>query len=160
MHPNAELVTRFYAAFAQRNAAGMHACYHRDVHFSDPVFPDLRGDDVRAMWDMLCTRGKDLTLTCSDVNADDVRGSARWVARYTFSATGRHITNHIAAEFTFRDGLIVRHRDQFSLYGWARQALGLTGLLLGWSRMVQSRVRTQAAASLRAWRARETAVPH
>lgn len=154
MHQNTELITRFYTAFSQRDAAGMNACYHGDVHFSDPVFPDLRGDDARAMWEMLCARGKDLTIEFANVQADEQRASANWIARYTFSATKRHVTNRIEASFIIRDGLIVRHIDRFPLYSWARQALGPVGLLLGWTPMVQSRVRHKAATSLRQWIAR------
>lgn len=56
--------------------------------------------------------------------------------------------NTIDARFEFRDGKIVRHRDRFGFWAWASQALGPIGWLLGWSRVVKSRVRAQAAASL------------
>ncbi len=154
MHAHAVLITRFYTAFQQRNAVGMAACYHVDVHFSDPVFPNLHGREAGAMWGMLCTRGRDLTLEFANVHADNERGSADWTAHYTFSATKRHVTNRIHASFAFRDGLIQRHIDRFSLYAWTRQALGPTGLLLGWSPPLQSRVRQQAATSLAQWIAR------
>lgn len=50
MQPNAQLIERFYSAFARRDAESMAACYRRDVEFCDPVFPDLRGDAVSDMW--------------------------------------------------------------------------------------------------------------
>ncbi len=56
--------------------------------------------------------------------------------------------NRIDATFAFRDGLIVRHQDHFDFARWARQALGLPGLLLGWSSFLQNKVRAQAAAGL------------
>nr|MBA2321513.1 nuclear transport factor 2 family protein [Deltaproteobacteria bacterium] len=56
------LVNKFYAAFAQRDGESMAACYHPDVHFSDPVFPDLRGRDAGDMWRMLTSTGKDLQV--------------------------------------------------------------------------------------------------
>lgn len=146
-----QLISRFYTAFQQRDAAGMAACYHEQIHFSDPIFPDLHGGDVGAMWEMLCTRGKDLTVAFDNVEADEQRGSAHWTARYTFSATKRHVTNRIDASFIFRDGLFIRHVDRFPLYAWTRQALGPVGLLLGWTPMLQSRVRQQAATSLQQW---------
>src|SRR5438093_409209 len=81
MHPNAELIKRFYTAFQKRDAAGMIACYHPDVVFSDAVFTDLRGWRAGAMWKMLAERGKDLQLEFSQVQADDKAGSAHWDAR-------------------------------------------------------------------------------
>lgn len=147
MSVGVSLITSFYEAFARRDWAAMGACYHRDVHFSDPVF-DLHGDQARLMWRMLCTRGRDLQIEFRDVRADGERGSAHWDATYTFSATGRKVLNRVDAAFGFRDGLIVRHEDSFDFHRWARQALGLSGLLLGWSSFLHGKVRAQAASGL------------
>ena len=93
MQAHAALITRFYTAFSQRDAAGMAACYHPEVRFSDPAFPQLRGAEASAMWAMLLARGKDLQLTFSDVSADAEQGRAHWDATYTFSKTSKS-TNH------------------------------------------------------------------
>ena len=151
MHPNARLIETFYTAFQRRDHAAMAACYHPDIHFSDPVFTDLRGFRAGAMWRMLCERGKDLELTFSDVQADDRRGSAGWVARYTFSQTGRRVVNVISAEFEFEGGRIIRHRDSFPLWRWSSQALGPVGMLLGWAPPLQGKIRAQSARTLEAF---------
>jgi ketosteroid isomerase-like protein len=149
MHPNAELISRFYLAFQRRDAAGMAACYHPEIEFSDPAFPSLKGREAAAMWDMLITRGKDLELDFRDVRADEHTGSAHWDAHYTFSRTGRKVHNRIDAAFRFRDGLIVRHEDRFDFPRWARMAFGPTGWLLGWTPFFQRKVQQQAALGLR-----------
>lgn len=151
MHPNVALIERFYTCFAARDAAGMQACYHPEIVFSDPVFPELRGPEAGAMWAMLCERGKNLEVTFRDVRADDARGSAHWDARYTFGQTGRKVLNQIDAEFEFRDGLIVRHVDRFPFWRWARQALGPAGLALGWAPPVLRKVQQGARAALDKW---------
>jgi ketosteroid isomerase-like protein len=151
VHANAEVIRRFYAAFARRDARGMAACYHPSVTFSDEVFTDLEGERATGMWRMLCERGKDLKIEFRDVHADDSVGTAHWDAWYTFSATGRPVHNSIDARFEFRDGKIIRHRDRFDFRRWAVQALGPTGSLLGWSGFLRNRVRRQAARSLDAF---------
>ena len=150
MHPNAELIERFYLALRRRDSDTMAACYHPEVHFSDEAF-DLHGDEAGLMWQMLCSRGKDMQLEYGQILADDQTGSAHWEARYTFSATGRKVHNSIDANFEFRDGLIVRHVDRFNFWRWSRQALGMPGLLLGWSGFLQKKVRANAAAGLAAY---------
>lgn len=147
MATHLQLLESFYTAFQHRDYAEMAACYHRDIHFSDPVFADLRSTQAKAMWHMLCERGKDLQVTFSDVQADEGRGQARWEARYTFS-TGRKVHNIIEATFVFRDGKIIQHQDHFDLWRWTRMALGPMGWFLGWSSVVQNRVRETAVASL------------
>ena len=148
MHPNHALLEKFYSCFQKRDAAGMAECYRPDVEFSDPVFPGLKGQQAKDMWEMLCKRGKDLTLDFQVKSANDTRGSAHWDAYYTFSATGRKVHNIIEAEFEFADGRILRHRDRFDLWRWARMALGAKGMLLGWLPAVQKAIRAQAARGL------------
>jgi ketosteroid isomerase-like protein len=152
-HRNQELIGRFYRAFAARDPDGMGACYAPGVRFSDPAFPDLRGDEARAMWRMLCTRGKDLRVEHTDVVADDSQGTAHWQAWYTFSQTGRAVHNVIAARFRFEDGLIVEHIDDFDFHRWARHALGPAGLFLGWTGFLRRKVQHEAAKGLAAFRA-------
>ena len=56
--------------------------------------------------------------------------------------------NVIDAIFTLQGGLIARHVDRFDLYAWARQALGVRGVLLGWTPLVQAAIRRSAARAL------------
>ncbi len=148
MSTNEETIRRFYTAFQKRDAATMAACYAPDVQFSDPVFTDLRGAAAGTMWKMLCERGKDLKIEFRDVRADATSGSAHWEAWYTFSASGRKVHNIIDASFEFRDGKIVKHTDRFDLHRWAGLALGLPGKLLGWSPLLQNKIRAMAAKGL------------
>lgn len=142
------VIVRFYDAFARRDGAAMAACYAPDVRFSDPVFTDLRGARAGAMWRMLTEQGRDLEISLLDHTVEDDRGTARWLARYTFSRTGRRVANDVSASFRFADGLIAEHEDRFDLYRWMSQALGPVGLVLGWTPLLQGRVRATAAASL------------
>jgi ketosteroid isomerase-like protein len=147
MHPNARRIEMFYRALAARDAAAMAAFYHPQIHFTDEVF-DLHGVEAAAMWAMLCERGEDLRVEFGGIEAGDDHGRAHWEASYTFSATGRPVRNSIDARFEFADGRIVRHVDTFDFWRWSRQALGLPGLLLGWSGRLRSKVARSAARSL------------
>ena len=143
------VLERFYSAFAQRDWASMAACYHRDARFSDPVFPVLDATGAGAMWKMLLTSGTDLRIIYTIISANESSGSVRWEAWYTFSRTKRPVHNIITSTFTLKDGLILVQQDRFDFWRWSRQALGITGLLLGWSPMVRNKVRAAAAAGLR-----------
>lgn len=126
-----DLIRKFYAAFAERDAAAMNACYHEDIVFSDPAFGTLKGNDARAMWAMLCENAQDLTVEVSDIKARGNKGSAHWEAQYSFSRTGRRVHNKIDARFKFQDGKIIKHEDTFNLHKWASQAMGWRGWLFG-----------------------------
>jgi ketosteroid isomerase-like protein len=152
MDPHESLIREFYARFAARDAEGMARCYHPEIFFSDPVFPALRGAEAGDMWRMLLSRAADLAVTLDAASAGDDGGTARWTARYTFSRTGRPVVNRVAAMFAFRDGLIVRHYDNFSFWRWAAQALGPAGTLLGWFAPLKWKVRKDAAKALDRYR--------
>ncbi len=142
------VVAQLYDAFRRRDGAGMQACYAPDATFRDPVFDLAGADRIGGMWRMLLAGGGDLTVEVSDVAEDDVAGTARWTADYTFSRTGRRVHNVVHATFVLRDGRIERHRDDFDLWRWSRQALGPTGVVLGWSPVVRRRVQDTARRAL------------
>lgn len=153
---HAATIRAFYEAFARRDGAAMAALYAPGVRFSDPVFGELRGPRAGAMWRMLTGQAQDLAVELAE--HDGATGTARWIARYTFSRTGRPVVNDVRATFRFApDGRIAEHDDRFGLWRWTRQALGPAGWLLGWSPVVQGPVRRQAAAALDAFCAREPA---
>jgi ketosteroid isomerase-like protein len=148
------LVERFYAAFGRRDYRTMAASYAPTARFSDPVFPDLTGPRIRTMWRMLCERATDLRVEHGPVHLEGDTARVEWQAWYTYSATGRRVHNRIAAALSLERGLIRRHDDVFDLYRWARQALGIKGLVLGWTPPVQRAIRRQASRSLDAIAAR------
>lgn len=152
MHPNAELLTCFYNALAARDGAAMGACYTDDASFTDSVFRDLKGEDVRKMWRLIAGRVKDLKVEFNVIAADDEKGRALWVATYSFADTGNKVVNRIESEFTFRDGKIASQVDSFDFYRWARQALGLKGTLLGWLPATHNAVSKGAMARLKAFK--------
>jgi len=148
MHPHQQLVEKFYTCFGRRDWQGMIACYHPSVFFYDPVFENLEAPEVKAMWEMLCRNETDLSLTFSNIEADDEYGTCTWTATYTFSKTGRKVVNVIKAHFKFHENSIIEHMDAFDLWKWSRQALGVQGLLLGWSPVVQNKIRAMAKRNL------------
>lgn len=149
-----KLITDFYQAFQQGDAAGMTACYHDQVEFNDPAFGTLAGTHAKAMWHMLLSNpSSNLQVTFSDVEANQSSGSASWTADYFFGPQRRPVHNEVKAKFTFADGLIVSHHDTFDLWKWSRQALGLSGTLLGWSTFMRNKVQTTTNARLKKWMA-------
>jgi ketosteroid isomerase-like protein len=154
---NEALIARFYAALDAHDGEAMAANYTADAHFSDPVFTDLNGAEPGAMWRMLTSRSEDLSVVADEIEADDARGSAHWVATYTFR-TGRKVVNDIRASFVFRNGQIAEHTDVFDFGKWAKQAIGGPALVpvIG-PALMQPIVRRQAAGQLREFIAQQPA---
>jgi ketosteroid isomerase-like protein len=151
---NEDTIRRLYDGLDRHDGETMAACYAPDASFADPVFPELHGDQPGDMWRMLTERATDLTVEVPEAKADDQAGSALWIATYTFGDTGRRVVNRVRSSFRFDDaGLIAEQRDEFPFWTWSRQALGLSGLLLGWTPLLRSKVRENAAAQLARFRA-------
>ncbi len=143
-------ITKFYTAFANGDFNSMSQCYAVDAHFRDPVFGTLTGEHVSMMWKMLLERSNgNLKVIFSNCQADEFTGSTLWQATYLFSKTNKMVVNNITAHFQFKDGLIIKHVDEFDLYKWSKQAFGITGFLLGWTGFFQRKIQQQAQESLR-----------
>jgi ketosteroid isomerase-like protein len=145
------LVKRFYDAFARLDSEAMMDCLHPEITFSDPFFPNLRKGQVFEMWRMLIASAArqpdDFKLSYEFVFLEDRKAQVHWQASYRYGGR-RKVHNKVLATFTFWDGLIVRHVDGFNFYAWARQALGLLGLGLGWNGKFRASVQAAAAKQL------------
>jgi ketosteroid isomerase-like protein len=146
---NLATIERFYSAFDEKDGEAMAACYAPGARFEDPAFGVLTGEEAGAMWRMLTGRAEDLRVELAERDADGERGSAHWIATYTFGTTGRHVVNDIHAEFAFADdGRFAEHVDRFSFWRWSRQALGPVGLALGWTPILRAATRRRARGDL------------
>jgi len=147
VHPNETLIQKLYKGLQTKDGEAMASCYHPDAHFSDPMFPSLKGTQVGDMWRMLSGRSKnEIKVEVTNIKVDDNKGSAHWEAWYAYD--GRSVHNIIDATYEFKDGLIIRHIDSFDLYAWEKQALGFMGTLLGWTSFMQGSIRAKVATSL------------
>lgn len=149
MQRNEEVVSAFYSAFQKLDAEKMNAQYSNDIVFYDPVFELLRGEQVKAMWQMLCGNAKDFSLKYDNIkDLGDGYYTCDWIANYTFSKTGRRVENRAKANMKLDNGMIVEHSDAFSLHKWAAQAMGFSGWLLGWNKFYVWQIKNSARKNL------------
>ncbi len=144
-----KIANQFYTAFAKGDAATMTSLYSDTIEFKDPVFGKLKGLEAKKMWQMLIERSKgNLKISHKLLESTESTAKVRWTAVYPFSKTGRIVTNQIKAAMVIENGEIIKHTDHFNLWKWSGQALGWKGLLLGWTPIFQSKIRTQSRAML------------
>jgi len=145
MEENKRLIERFYSAFQKLDYSTMQNCYSEHPIFNDPVFGILEGEEVGGMWEMLCKNARDFSLSFSNIQLlDEEYATCNWTANYTFSKTEKKVVNHIKAYMRIQNGKITEHTDHFNFWKWSRQALGIPGLLLGWSSYLKRKVRINA----------------
>jgi ketosteroid isomerase-like protein len=147
------VIEELYGALNRHDGEAMARMYAPDGRFRDPAFGELTGAEAGDMWRMLTSRADDLRVELPEHSVEGDTGTARWIARYTFTRTGRPVVNEVRARFRFReDGLIEDHQDSFSFYRWARQALGPAGLAFGWAPPMRMMVRRRARDDLAKFR--------
>lgn len=152
MTENEKTLQKFYDAFSAGDASTMCSCYHPAVKFRDPVFGLLQGEKVCLMWKMLIERSKgNIKIEFTNLQADEYLGSGNWIASYNFSKTNRKVINTISSQFHFKEGLIIKHTDDFDIWKWSKQAFGWTGVLFGWTGFMQKKIHEKAIASLNSY---------
>ena len=155
------LINQFYGSFNDLDSRGMSRCYHQSLTFEDPAFGEMNHYDTCMMWQMLCEsqKGKEFEVTHRDLKVNGEEATVTWEAHYFFR-TGRKVHNVINASFKFQDGLIVDHRDRFNLYKWSRMALGMQGLLVGWTPFFKSGLEKQTRRMLEKYKAKNQLKAH
>lgn len=150
MTANENTIIKFYTALANADTKSLCDCYHPDIQFRDPIFGLLKGNIVCLMWNNLLKKSKGkIKIEYFDVKADDYLGSASWIASYHFSKTKRKVVNSISSNFHFKDGLIIKQTDDFDIWKWSKQALGIKGMLFGWTGFFQKQIQKQALRSIK-----------
>ncbi len=93
------------------------------------------------MWEMLLSK-KDskASINYEILEVDDKRAKVFWKAEYKYGLKRRAVVNKVTANFIFKDGMILKHIDDFNLWVWSRQALGTSGYLLGWSSYMRHQI--------------------
>lgn len=136
-----DILTKFYTSFSEKDAEGMLSCYDDNIVFTDPAFGTLEGDRAKAMWKMLLANEEsDLNVSFKILEHTPNTGKVNWVATYYFGPQKRKVINNITANLTIKDGKIIKHLDHFSLWKWTQQALGFSGLFLGWSPFMKKKI--------------------
>lgn len=154
-----EVVVKFYEAFKVRDGASMAAAYAANAHFSDPVFPDLNGQEVGNMWKMLTAgENKDFSIRDVEVTPFDEEGhryKAQWTAHYVFN--GNPVVNRVTSVIELdADGKIVEQKDTFDFELWQSQALGWVGSWFGWTGFPGWMTQKKAAERLAAYQAKNS----
>ncbi len=139
-----EIINQFYNAFAQGNAKAMNKHYAEKVCFKDPAFGSLKNERVKFMWLMLLSQKRDDTsITYEIIEVSENTAIVKWVAKYQFGPKERKVINHVTSELCLENQKIVEHYDDFNLWRWTRQALGIPGLLFGWSSFMRQKIQKQ-----------------
>jgi SnoaL-like domain len=130
MHRNTVLLEKFYKSVQDHDHLATAECYHPNATFKDIAF-DLREKKmIQAMWHMI--GATDLQISYKVEGANEHDGTARWVADYTFTDSGRKVHNDLRSKFVFKDGLILRQVDDCDPWKWGMQALGPVKGLFSW----------------------------
>lgn len=149
---NKEIIEQFYTSFSQGDAKDMIECYHQDITFTDPVFGCLKGDRAVNMWKMLLSNKKTAaSIQFSNIETNSDQGSANWIATYAYGPKKRNVINKVTAHFKFKDGKIIEHTDNFDLWEWTKQAMGVPGYLLGWTAFMKNKIQKTTNSNLKAF---------
>jgi len=136
-----ELIEKFYTAFSNGNHKGMADCYHEDIIFEDPAFGKLKGIQAVKMWEMLLSRSSETPkISFNSIEANSNKGTAKWKAEYVYGKKKRKVVNEIQANFKFKEGKIIEHKDAFNVWKWTQQALGPIGYVLGWTSFMKNKI--------------------
>ncbi|MBU52774.1 MAG: hypothetical protein CL920_29130 [Deltaproteobacteria bacterium] len=126
-----QVIKKFYKAMEEKDLDTILSLYHPDATFSDPAYPNLKGDKLKSMWKLI-TSNKGLKIESSQVKVQaDGSVTGHWDADYEL-IKGNPIHNSIDSKFEFKDGKIIKHTDSFDFSKWADQAVpGVFGKLIG-----------------------------
>lgn len=141
---------QFYSAFKNKDIQKMWSIYADDITFTDPAFGTLNGEEAKYMWKMLLENEESqFQLNYTIISENNEETTVKWTAQYFFGPNRRTVINHVIAKLSFENGQIKTHTDHFSMWKWSKQALGISGFLLGWTPFFKQKVQKMTQSRLK-----------
>lgn len=137
------ITRRLQVALRTGDLDAIARCYNPFAAYSDPVLGDLGAGSARQAWSLILPllRSPSWSFSIDDVGLLSSRASTRLT--FLFAPTARPVTLDISTVLQVRDGRIVRHDDDFSLFAWS-QGLPFPQRLVARSRSFRRRVNREA----------------
>lgn len=144
-----KIILTFYTALANKDITTMLNCYHPKIVYEDVGFGTQKGKRAECVWRLLLEIGDINTkIVVENIQSGNRSVSAKWNADYVYGSQKRPVHNIITATFRFQEGKIIYHKDNYSLWKWSKQSLGIFGWLFGWSWLFKQIVRKELNKSL------------
>ncbi len=119
MNSSEKTINQLYTSIANGDIKKINECYSPITKFHDPIFGTLNNNEVPKMWEMLITKSKGkLEIEYNIIKTDNRTASVQWTAIYTFGKKQREIKNVIHSQFQFKEGLIIKQKDDFNIWTW------------------------------------------
>lgn len=144
MDQNEQIIIKFLESFSQRDFDEMNKMYSDEIVYFDPKIGLIREGMVKNLWKNQFENAKNFSFTYGDVvKVDDEYYTCENLILYRHPQTNRIMKDKRKSFFRMENGKIVEQSDAFKLYGWNRQAFGISGWILGWNTAFQKRVRNK-----------------
>jgi hypothetical protein len=165
---NTKTVEKFFQSYLKHDFQGMHACLDDNVHFSDYAFDDIRGPQVRAMWQWFCTRTPPVDMLGYKVLREDgdtviARYRVRYLYRADEKAEPRKVDYVIQSALKLAGDKIIQQHDGFyeiSEFDFAKMLVGMPKALLAHTPLLKMKVRAKMAANLKAFMSPSADISH
>ena len=139
------IVNLFFASLKSRNIEKMMEIYHSKIIYSDPLYGLLKQEDVIKRWQLLLEENVIEDIQIMDIKEyDDEYAMAHWNCTFYYTITQKKVTLSIKSFFKIENNLIIEQSDAYRLSKFISKAYGIKGLLLGWTKFMQHRVKKTA----------------
>lgn len=149
MHDHSKLIESFFKAFSELDFNTMKTLAKSSIVYYDPLYGYLNDADVFLMWES--RYGQDgFSLKYTD--AKDEGDGYFTVKIEVVYLQKKAISQQMKAFIRIENGLISEYSHGFSVHQLCKQEYGLIGILLGWNRLIQQRIKNDARRELLAYK--------
>ena len=144
-----EIVNEFFASLKSKNIENLKKIYHTQIMYSDPLYGLLHNEDVFKRWQFFCNENKIENIEILDIKEyDHEYAMAHWDCTFYYGITHKKVTLSIKSFFKIENNVITEQSDAYRLSKFISQAYGIKGLLFGWIKFMQHRVKRTALKNL------------
>ncbi|TXH21128.1 MAG: hypothetical protein E6Q95_04460 [Chitinophagaceae bacterium] len=143
------VINHFFDALKQNNEQDLLHYLDTNYVYNDPLYGLLYHNDARKRWKLWIQKNKIENIEIIEITEyDHEYAMVHWKSVFYYQPTNKKVTLFIKFYFKIENNLITEKSDAYKLSVFIKEAYGLKGLLFGWIKFMQHRVRKVAIKDL------------
>ena len=140
-----DIIESFFKALQNRDFKKMESCYDRNIQYFDPLYGFLKKNEVMYMWKLFYLPLQEFNMSFENMKDE---GEGYYSIQYEFSFFNQHVnrqlTRKIKSHIRIVNGLIAEQSNAFRIHEWCKQENGIIGVLIGWNKYYQNKIKLRA----------------
>lgn len=136
------IINKVFESITELNSVKINALYADEAIFEDPSIGEITGVVIKYWWQFLYGQMSNISIEVLDIKINGDEAIVSWKNNHLLKLTGKQLSLDFTTNFTFKDGFIVFHKNNYDFKQFVKQAFGPIAAMSG-NKIMQKMIKGQ-----------------